>query len=322
MPGCNDRFPVLCVEAAAARSVAASVSVVDSPQVVTSPFPLSITTTTDPVVIGTVPAIPGEGPIVTTSPPPPTAAPVSPVATDVHVGTKGFVNLGSTCHTGAVIQALSHSSRFVEAILALEETKPGSISDSITESLRDLIRLQVTPSNEPHIHIGGLFDLLHQYKPAAFRIGHSSDAVESFAQLIDALPDSIQDLFLSETVWGADVHRPIPLMSPVNDLESLLTAGGPAPFHPPVLVLSLNRLSYDNKGKTVMLDSLVEYPDQLNWDGTLYRLVSIVRHHPGHFTTDFLQAGQWYRGDDSKVTLIGPVPPHNGRNEYMLVYEQ
>ena len=91
---------------------------------------------------------------------------------------------------------------------------------------------------------------------------------------------------------------------------------------PPLLMMSL--LRFDSDGEKIYTN--VEIMETLSFGetGGIFELVGIVHHDgtssAGHYFTDFIQDGQWYRASDE--TVLPGFPILGGHTPYILLYKR
>jgi ubiquitin C-terminal hydrolase len=93
---------------------------------------------------------------------------------------------------------------------------------------------------------------------------------------------------------------------------------------PPVLIVQLVR--FDNS--LTKIGKIVTYNQDLNLNGSQYRLKSVIHHDGpslgmGHYTASVLHDGQWYYANDETVLQKdGPEPDNDKQQAYILFYER
>jgi ubiquitin C-terminal hydrolase len=97
---------------------------------------------------------------------------------------------------------------------------------------------------------------------------------------------------------------------------------------PLTLILNIKRFTFDNSGITHKINRLLKMDKHLKICSSKriynYSLTSVVYHHgryptAGHYNTDLLKNGNWYKIDDDSVYKLDDLP-ESSSNCYILVY--
>ena len=343
--GCSDARPVKCSEARDLGSSSASVS-------------SSATTTrapAAPVTISTRPAslsVAVAEAAVTSRP-----APVGPVS-----GIRGITNLGATCYLASVLQILFHArsvraladapprgpvmTHFQELLRGMwaagdEPLSPVALLDALRTANGGagfVYNEADDASMSAHILMNHLaaassafenvFTMRLNVERTCLGCGVGGQRVEIRRSQIVSIPDpsrpaALLDMLRVHFAGGVMAGFRCDICASADDML-LMPEVDRAPA---VLVLTINRYS----ASAEKLTTSVEFPFEFNLADVArtaratvnYRLIGIVRHNNGHYTSDYLHpdSSNWIHTDDRHVHPIVGRPRNSGPEPYVVIYE-
>ena len=93
---------------------------------------------------------------------------------------------------------------------------------------------------------------------------------------------------------------------------------------PHLLIIAINRYTYDAEKLTTSVEIPLAITLETNTGPVMYRLVGVVAHNKGHYTSDYynVDADSWVHTDDSRVHIMKGSPVRSGPQPSIVMYER